>query len=91
LVPFAFPMVFLLNLLMLLFPGCQHVYIILFLLQCIFYLLALTGGMMHNVKLSIRALFAPYYLFIMNYAIIKGFFRFLSGNYSVKWQKARRS
>jgi len=37
------------------------------------------------------ALFAPYYLFIMNYAVLMGFIRFLTGNYSVKWQKVKRT
>lgn len=91
LVPFSFPIVFVLNFLILCSAVNNRLYTILFILQCIFYLFALAGGIMHNVKLGIRALFAPYYLFIMNYAVLKGFFRFLTGNYSVKWQKVKRS
>jgi cellulose synthase/poly-beta-1,6-N-acetylglucosamine synthase-like glycosyltransferase len=91
LVPFSFPIVFVLNFLILYAAVNSRIYTILFILQCIFYLLALAGGIMNNVKLGIRALFAPYYLFIMNYAVIKGFFRFITGNYSVKWQKVKRS
>jgi cellulose synthase/poly-beta-1,6-N-acetylglucosamine synthase-like glycosyltransferase len=91
LVPFSFPIVFVLNFFILFSSVNNRLYTILFILQCIFYLLALAGGIMHNIKLGIRALFAPYYLFIMNYAVIKGFFRFMTGNYSVNWQKVRRS
>jgi cellulose synthase/poly-beta-1,6-N-acetylglucosamine synthase-like glycosyltransferase len=91
LVPFSFPIIFLLNLIILWLPATNRLYVILFVLQCIFYMLALAGGIMHDVKLKMRVLFAPYYLFIMNYAVIKGFFRFLTGNYSVKWQKVKRS
>jgi cellulose synthase/poly-beta-1,6-N-acetylglucosamine synthase-like glycosyltransferase len=91
LVPFSFPFTFLLNLIILFTPASSELYEILFLLQCLFYILVMAGAIMHNVKVSIRALFAPYYLFIMNYAILKGFIRFLFGNYSVKWQKAKRS
>lgn len=89
-VPFAFPIVFLLNLIILLTPFSTLLYTVFFILQCIFYLLALTGGMLHDVRIRMKTLFAPYYLFVMNYAIIAGFFSFIKGNYSVKWPKARR-
>jgi hypothetical protein len=90
LVPFAFPLIFMLNLLIILQPGINATYIVLFILQCVYYLLVLTGAMLHNVRTGIRALFVPYYLFIMNYAVIKGFFQFLGGHYSVNWQKVKR-
>jgi hypothetical protein len=89
-VPFAFPLVFLLNLIILLTPDNTRLYTVFFILQCIFYLIALAGRLLHDVSIRMKALFAPYYLFVMNYAIITGFFRFIRGNYSVKWQKARR-
>jgi hypothetical protein len=47
--------------------------------------------MMNNRRTGLKALFAPYYLFIMNYAVLTGFFRFFTGNYSVNWQKAKRT
>src|SRR5688572_13396397 len=56
-------------------------YLIFFVLQCIFYLCCLVS------------LFNPkdkniFYLFTkFNFAIIKGFFQFLRGKYSIKWQK----
>lgn len=90
LVPFAFPLIFMLNLLIILQPGINATYIVLFILQCVYYLLVLTGAMLHSVRPGIRALFVPYYLFIMNYAVIKGFFQFLGGHYSVNWQKVKR-
>ncbi len=89
-VPFAFPIIFLLNLIIVLTPGNTSLYTAIFIIQCIFYLLALTGRLLHNVRIKFKALFAPYYLFVMNYAIIVGFFRFFKGDYSVKWQKASR-
>ena len=89
-VPFAFPLVFLLNLGIVLTQGSSGLYTVVFLFQCIFYILAFAGRLLHNVRIKFKALFAPYYLFVMNYAIIVGFFRFFKGNYSVKWQKVRR-
>lgn len=89
-VPFSFPLVFLFNLVIVLTPGNTRLYTVIFALQCIFYLLAMAGRLLHDVKIRFKALFAPYYLFVMNYAIILGFFRFIKGNYSVKWQKVRR-
>lgn len=90
LVPFSFPIVFILNLIIVLSSYSNPFYNILFGLQCAFYLVALTGRLAENVRTRAGFLFAPYYLFIMNYAVISGFFRFLSGNYSVKWQKVKR-
>lgn len=89
-VPFAFPIVFLLNLIILLTPFNTSLYTVIFAMQCVLFLLVLTGRLLHDVRIRMKALFAPYYLFVMNYAIIIGFFRFIRGNYSVKWQKARR-
>ncbi len=90
-VPFAFPVVFILNLLIVLSSFSSPLYITLFILQCLFYALALAGWQLENVKTKQGFFFAPYYLFIMNYAVLTGFFRYFTGNYSVKWQKVKRS
>ena len=90
-VPFAFPLVFILNLIILFTPGSTNLYSILFGLQCLFYLLAFAGWRYEKVKTKLGFVFAPYYLFIMNYAVIKGLLRFLTGNYSVKWPKVKRT
>jgi cellulose synthase/poly-beta-1,6-N-acetylglucosamine synthase-like glycosyltransferase len=91
LLPFSFPVIFLLNLFILFQPGYGHIYITIFILQCLFYLLAIAGGLMQNSRTRARILFAPYYLMLMNHAILKGLFRFITGNYSVNWQKVKRS
>lgn len=90
-VPFAFPVVFILNLVIILSPGSSALFIVLFCIQCLFYILVLTGWLLENVKTKFGILFAPYYLFIMNFAVLIGFFRFFRGDYSVKWQKVRRT
>jgi cellulose synthase/poly-beta-1,6-N-acetylglucosamine synthase-like glycosyltransferase len=91
LVPFSFPLVFILNLIIVLSSYSNLFYQLLFGLQCLFYLMVLAGRLLENVKTRAGVLFAPYYLFIMNYAVLYGFFRFLSGDYSVKWQKVKRT
>jgi len=90
LVPSAFPLVFILNLIVLSLPDPGHVYITLFLLQAAYYLFVLAGAILQNVRVRSKVLFAPYYLFIMNYAVLKGTFLFISGKYSVNWQKIKR-
>jgi cellulose synthase/poly-beta-1,6-N-acetylglucosamine synthase-like glycosyltransferase len=92
LVPFSFPLMLLLNIIIIATPALSSpIYIILLILQCIFYLFVITGALLHNIKLSAKFLFAPYYLFIMNYSSLKGFFCYFSGKYSVKWTKVKRS
>jgi cellulose synthase/poly-beta-1,6-N-acetylglucosamine synthase-like glycosyltransferase len=91
LVPFCFPMVFLLNAAILFLPHPPDFYTLFFMLQGLFYLLAIAGGFLNNVKLRFKAVFAPYYLLVMNYAILIGVYNFITGNYTVNWQKAKRS
>jgi len=91
LVPFCFPMVFLLNAAILFLPHPPDFYTLFFMLQGLFYLLAIAGGFLNNVKLRFKVVFAPYYLLVMNYAILIGVYNFITGNYTVNWQKAKRS
>jgi hypothetical protein len=60
------------------------------LLQVLFYSSAILGRVCETQQLKIKAFFVPYYFFIMNYAVYKGFFRFLKGSQSVLWEKAKR-
>ncbi len=92
LVPPAFIMALVLNLMIVTEkPLLSGFYGWLFCLQILFYLAVIWGAMFHNTRTRTRFLFAPYYLFVMNYAIVAGMFRYFSGNYSVKWEKAKRS
>ncbi|MGV3641256.1 MAG: glycosyltransferase family 2 protein [Adhaeribacter sp.] len=60
------------------------------LLQAAFYTSAIIGRICEGQQLKVKAFFVPYYFFIMNYAVYKGFFRFLKGSQSVLWEKAKR-
>ncbi len=58
--------------------------------QIIFYTLALIGFLLEKRKLKIKAFFVPYYFCVMNYAVYRGFMRFVSGSQSVLWERAKR-
>jgi cellulose synthase/poly-beta-1,6-N-acetylglucosamine synthase-like glycosyltransferase len=92
LVPWAFVLAFILNLAMVWGkPLFTDLYGILFVLQILFYAAVVCGAVFHNFRTRLKFLFAPYYMFVMNYAIVAGMIRYFSGNYSVKWEKAKRS
>jgi cellulose synthase/poly-beta-1,6-N-acetylglucosamine synthase-like glycosyltransferase len=62
----------------------------LFWAQMIFYFTALSGWYLENKKIKIKVLFIPYYFFIMNLSVFLGFRRFLKGQQSVNWERAKR-
>ena len=66
-------------------------YMFTFLIQILFYIMILLGTLLKNMKIRLKILFVPYYIFIMNYSIIHGMFRYISGSQSVTWEKAKRS
>jgi len=67
------------------------IYTTLFWLQLIFYVVALVGWHLENKSTSIKILFVPYYFFIMNLSVVLGFFRYISNNQSVNWERAKRA
>jgi cellulose synthase/poly-beta-1,6-N-acetylglucosamine synthase-like glycosyltransferase len=68
-----------------------HLYSILFLLQLLFYIAALTGWFLENRSTRIKILFVPYYFFIMNLSVVLGFFRYMKKSQSVNWERAKRA
>ncbi|HPE56791.1 MAG TPA: glycosyltransferase family 2 protein [Bacteroidales bacterium] len=58
--------------------------------QVLFYVAALTGWFLENRKLKVKALFVPYYFFIMNLSVYLGFKRYMKGQQSVNWERAKR-
>ena len=63
---------------------------ILFWGQVLFYAAALLGWFLENRQIRLKALFIPYYFFIMNLSVYLGFARYMKGNQSVKWERAKR-
>lgn len=67
------------------------IYSVLFFLQVLFYGLAVVGFLSQKNPMRIRFIYAPFYFVAMNFAMFKGFFRFLKGKQNVLWEKAERS
>jgi cellulose synthase/poly-beta-1,6-N-acetylglucosamine synthase-like glycosyltransferase len=66
-------------------------YPVLFWLQILFYLTAMLGWYLENRSIKVKALFVPYYFFIMNLSVFLGFRRYIKGSQSVNWERAKRS
>lgn len=91
-VPFSFIMIFFINILIVPFlPSSLSFYVITLVIQIFFYTLAFTGFLLKNRSTKIKSIFIPFYLFIMNYAILTGMIRYFRKKHSVIWEKALRS
>ncbi len=91
LVPFAFFMIFIINVLILLSSHYSHIiYELTLFLQIAFYLFVLLGYLFQSKHMKLKILFSPYYIFIMNLSQIIGLIRFLRKNQSVNWEKSKR-
>ncbi|HCY41836.1 MAG TPA: glycosyl transferase [Prolixibacteraceae bacterium] len=64
---------------------------ILFALQLLFYGASLLGWYLENRSIKVKLLFVPYYFFIMNLSVFLGFRRYIKGNQSVNWERAKRA
>lgn len=60
-------------------------------MQLLCYLAALTGWYFEGRKLRMKMLFIPYYFVAINYASVRGMFRFLRGKQKVTWEKSQRA
>ncbi len=89
LAPLALPLLLLFNLL--LASTGAPLYVALLYGQVAFYVAALIGYLLESRQLKVKAFFVPYYFCIMNYAVYRGFFRFVRGSQSVVWEKAKRA
>lgn len=65
-------------------------YPVIFWLQMLFYAAALLGWFLENRSIKVKVLFVPYYFFIMNLSVFLGLKRFLKGQQSVNWERAKR-
>lgn len=88
LAPLALPLAFLLNLGLAFSLG--EVYVLLLILQVLFYVLALLGWVFEKRQIKIKAFFIPYYFCVMNYSVFLGLARLWKGKQSVLWEKVER-
>jgi len=87
--PFLLILVFALNAVLALKPG-ETFYLIFFVAQILFYVLALLGFIMEKRHIRIKILFIPYYFCVMNYAVLMGIIRYFRKKQSSVWEKAQR-
>ncbi|HOW36373.1 MAG TPA: glycosyltransferase family 2 protein [Candidatus Omnitrophota bacterium] len=89
--PFILITVFLLNSALIYEPT----YRTLFILQIIFYTMALFGALLRNTKYAIlkpvlNLCYAPYVFCLLNFSALVGFWRFAFVKQNVRWEKARK-
>lgn len=66
-------------------------YSLFFYFQVLCYLLALIGWFFENRRLRFKTLFVPYYFVSINYASVRGIFRYLRGRQPAGWEKSKRA
>lgn len=86
LVPFFMIAIFVLNMFLL----KNDLYRIIYLMQVIGYSMALLGWFSNRIGLHSKLLFLAYYFVAMNLSLFLGFFRFISGQQKVTWQRVAR-
>lgn len=66
-------------------------YSLFFVVQIFCYSLAIVGWYLENRKLRFKMLFIPYYFVSVNYAAIRGIYRYYRGKQSASWEKSKRA
>ena len=92
LVPIAIPLILVLSVALCIQTQWQEpVYIIILLMQALFYFFVLLGIIFERRATRWRIVFLPFYLVIINYAQYAGILKFLRGKHNVVWEKAKRA
>jgi biofilm PGA synthesis N-glycosyltransferase PgaC len=65
-------------------------YLVTFIIQLLFYFLALIGFIFNKIKIRLTLLSLIYYFLVTNIALLIGFIRFLRKKHSVIWQSTSR-
>lgn len=89
LAPLALPIIFILN--VILAMSGNPIYIGILVCQILFYLMGYIGYLLQEREVKSKIFFVPYYFCVMNYAVYRGFFRFMNKSQSVKWERAKRA
>ncbi len=86
--PLSLPILFICSLILSVYSSF---YLYFTLLQVAFYFFGILGGILASKKIKFKAFFVPFYFLVMNYSVFVGFNRYLKGNQSVLWEKAKRA
>jgi poly-beta-1,6-N-acetyl-D-glucosamine synthase len=65
-------------------------YIVVLLVQTVFYAMALVGWIFAWRNIKMKAFYIPYYFLFMNLSVFLGFFRFIRKKQTAVWEKANR-
>lgn len=88
--PFVFLAAFVSNTIILI-EHDHYVYTVMFFVQVIFYSFSILGYLLRNREIKIKGFFIPYYLNVMNYAVVMGLLRHLKKKQNVNWARANRA
>jgi biofilm PGA synthesis N-glycosyltransferase PgaC len=88
-VPFLMILALILNIIMVI-NGAPFIYQLLLIGQVLFYGASLLGWLLERREIKVKILFIPYYFCMMNYAVIRGIFRYMAGAQSAIWEKSER-
>lgn len=89
-VPFLMILSLIINLIIVFKGSIALTYQLLLFAQVGFYLAAISGWILEERHIKVKIFFIPYYFCMMNYAVIMGIIRFVSGKQSAIWEKAKR-
>ncbi len=87
--PFLLPLVLIFNILICIYQP-STLYSVLLLMQAVFYLAALAGGILAYRNVKSKVFYIPYYFVFMNVSLYLGLNRFLKRKQTVLWDKATR-
>jgi poly-beta-1,6-N-acetyl-D-glucosamine synthase len=88
LAPLSLPIIFVSNIFLALHGS--RLYQVILMCQIVFYAMAAIGYWLELTKTKVKAFFVPYYFCVMNYAMYRGFQRYMKGSQSVVWEKSKR-
>ena len=70
--------------------GAGEFYIVVLLVQIVFYALAGTGWLFATRNIKLKIFYIPYYFLFMNLSVFLGFYRFARKKQTALWEKAAR-
>ncbi|MES2647833.1 MAG: glycosyltransferase [Bacteroidota bacterium] len=88
--PFLLVLLYIINFLIIIQRPDAYFYWMVFVMQTLFYCMAMLGWYFENKSIKVKIFFIPFYFCMMNVAVIAGIKRYFSGRQSVKWEKAKR-
>ncbi len=89
-VPFLMMFCVWLNIAIVIHQNGSMFYNFILLCQLLFYIAAFAGWMLERREIKVKVLFIPYYFCMMNYAVVRGIFRYAFGAQSAAWEKSQR-